>query len=280
MLAHCDFKQASTTFPFLRVGLATCQLTAPKSQCKDGFAKLIHRSDWEKLKGKKLSDDILAAERLMSAAWTAVEASGLGLEKVAVPFGKFQIRLCLHLLGKESKSRETTKFKNLTEIHQKFGEDMRASQGFSAQGGVVQGEGDPQSSSAAVSVQSLCETSDAVAILLSQQKHLKVGQGYTFKEEPSKVWVLKEVTGTVGKLVHKPLFEGPQEKEVPHSELKALKLWNKPMPQLIEESVRQSLLPCSSSILQEEVDRVKAQAALYEKIMELLGCNLGHCFFL
>lgn len=84
------FKQASAMFQFLKVGLATCQLTAPKAQRKDGFAKLIRQSDWDKLKGKKLSEDILPAERLSSAASTAVE-SGLGLDRGALHLRKFQI---------------------------------------------------------------------------------------------------------------------------------------------------------------------------------------------
>ena len=280
MLSSCDFKQASTPFPFLRIALACCQLTAPRTQCKDGFSKLINRSDFDRLKSKKMSDSILAAEQLMSAGWSAVEASGLGMDRVALPFGRFQVRLCLHLLGKENKGREGTKHKDMSEIQEKFASEMMSSQGAVVQLPSAQGEGgQPQSSSAAASVQSLGEASDVIAIVLNQHKHVKVGKGYTIqKEDPGKVWLLTEVTATVGKLVHKPFFQGPEQRGVPHSQFKNLRLWTKPMPELIDEGVRQSLLPCSTMTMEEELGRVKAQAALYEKIKELLGCIVGLCF--
>lgn len=55
LLAYCDWKQGSTTFPMLRVALACCQVTSPRASQKDGFAKLITKSVFDKLKGKTTS---------------------------------------------------------------------------------------------------------------------------------------------------------------------------------------------------------------------------------
>ena len=55
------------------------------------------------------------------------------------------------------------------------------------------------------------------------------------------------------------------------SELKTLKEWSKPVPMLVDDSVRASLLPSASATLKSELLKAKAQTSLYEKYLEFLG---------
>lgn len=268
LLAHQDFKNASTTFPFLRVGLATCQVTCPKAACKDGFAKLILRSDWEKLKGKKVQADVLTAEQLMAAAWEAGVKSTVPLEKWALAFGQFQIRLCLHLLGKEMKGREEKKYESFEAIKSKFEHAMLQCN----QGHVLEQAGSEQEQEKEA-VKPLAEATDAKAIALKAHRHIKENKFYTYKES-KKVYKLVEVTSTVAKLVHTPFFQAQEDMEVTHNDLKHLKEWSKAVPELIADEVKQSLLPSASEILNEELVRGEAQSALLRKYKEHLNCAL------
>ena len=98
-------------------------------------------------------------------------------------------------------------------------------------------------------------------------QHIKIGKHYVAcKESMSKVWQLVDVI-----LVHKPYFTGEERKEVKLSELKTLKEWSKPVPMLVGDSLRASLLPSASATLKSELLKAKAQTSLYEKYLEFLG---------
>ena len=269
LLAYCDWKQGSTTFPMLRVALACCQVTSPKASQKDGFAKLITKSDFDKLKGKKLLDNILASEALMLAAWDSIQKSGMGLERVALPFGKFQVRLTLWLLDKELKGREEKKYETMEKIKELFESDLAAC--------TVAHKALPAASSSAaassgesVPVKELGMASDPKTIALSQHRHIKVNGLYVYKGG-TKVYTLQEMTDHAAKLCHEPYFGSKEDLEVKLVDLKHLKEWKKAKPTLIADDVQEELLPSKSKLLEQELAIAQAQFELYSKYKECPG---------
>ena len=267
MLAYCDWKEPITTFPFLRLALACCQLTCPKSSQKDRFSRLITKSDFDKLTGKKAHDDILKAEKLTAAGWELVNKSQASVEHVSLQFGKFQITLSLWLLGKQQKGREGVCYDNMEKISEKFQEDLLQCSSESL--AVIATASTEVASS---SVKSLDEATDAVAIALSANKHIKVGRLFTIKakdEDPCKVWELVSLASADAKLCHQPFFAAVVQKEVKLTDLQVLKEWTKPAPAMVAAETKASMLPCGSSMLAQELEKVKVQCALYDKYHEL-----------
>ena len=80
------------------------------------------KADWDKLKNKKMVAEVLKAEAIMHAGWNMATQAQLPLEQIALPFGKLQMRLALHLLQK--KGREMVQYKDMAEIKEKFAKDI------------------------------------------------------------------------------------------------------------------------------------------------------------
>ena len=59
-----DLQEASTLFPFLRASFLACQLTSPK--IVDETARLLVKSDLDRLKGANLRQNLLQAEQMVS----------------------------------------------------------------------------------------------------------------------------------------------------------------------------------------------------------------------
>ena len=188
----------------------------------------------------------------------------LPLEKMALPFGKLQMRLALHLLQK--KGREMVQYKDMAEIKEKFAKDIVNVTTNPEQSSQAAASSDDKSS-----VKALAEATDAKAIALQAHKHIKLGGHYTFKNE-TKIWLLTDVTDERVKLVHRPFFEPEERKEVLHKDLKILKEWTKQVPHLVGDAVRSKMLPCASPFMREELAKARAQVALYEKFQEHLNC--------
>ena len=269
MLVYADWKLPATTLPFLRVALCAAQVTAPKQLVKDGLSRMVNKADFDKLKQKKLLPEIEKAEKIVEAAWGAVEHSGLQLERKALAFGKFQVRLVLFLSGKELKGREGIEYGSMTEINKKFSNDLllagqTASTSASAAGSAAPPE----------AVKSLADASDAKAIALAANKHIVLGKHYVVKND-TKVWTLFELTQDGAKLVHKPFFESAEEMEVPRQEWKNLKEWTKALPQLISEQVRASMMTSTLTTLAQETARLQAQCCLFAKCQEYLALQVS-----
>ena len=250
------------------MALVAAQVTSPKECIKDGFSKRITKSDFDRLKQKKVLPECEKAEQLMSVAWQTVEKSGLAAEKTALVFGKLQVRLVLLLLSKD-KSGEKKQFQSMASIQEQFQEDLvqAATQGSA--------QPTPAATTSAPSevVKTLEDASDAQAIALAANKHIKLEGHFMMKKHPGKVWKLVEFTEDGAKLLHQPFFEDPEEIIVVHNEWKGLKEWSKPVPHLIPDVVRDALMPCASTSLDEEMGKAQAQFQLFEKFKEFLVCN-------
>lgn len=209
--------------------MCATQVTAPKQLVKDRFSRIVCKADFDKLKHKKLLPEIEKVEKIMEAAWAAVEDSGLPMEKKGLAFGKFQVRLVLFLLGKELKGREGIEYASIAEINKKFSTDLLlAGQTASTSASAAGSAAPPQA------VKSLADASDAKAIALAANKYIALGKHYVVKND-TRVWTLFELTQDGAKLQHKPFFQSSQEMEVPHQEWKNLKAWTKVVPQLISQ---------------------------------------------
>lgn len=94
---------ASTQFlpadkPLVRLAFLTTQFTSPAHKIQDGFARLLVKGDFDKL--KKLKSDVAKMESLLFKAWQAT-ASHLPDLQAARSFGVACIRMTLHILGKQ-----------------------------------------------------------------------------------------------------------------------------------------------------------------------------------
>lgn len=109
-VAYMDFKQKSTTFPWLRASILSCQLSAPK--CQDGIGKCLGRHEVDKLKSNQNKTMVLEAENFLTNHWDQLSAmadgKGHGPEGLSI-MGRCMIRVALHLTKKESKGRDTTR---------------------------------------------------------------------------------------------------------------------------------------------------------------------------
>ena len=265
MLAYAEWKLPTTTLPFLRVALCAAQVTAPKQLVKDGLSRMVNKADFDKLKQKKLLLEVEQVEKIMEAAWVAVEDSGLPMEKKAMAFGKFQVRLVLFLLGKQLKGREGIEYGSITEINKMFKDDLLlAGQTVSTSASAAGSAAPPEA------VKSLADASDAKAIALAANKHIVLGKHYAVKNS-TKVWTLFELTQDGANLVHKPFFESEEKMEVPHQEWKNLKEWTKAVPQLISKEVQASMVTSTLTTLAEETARLQAQCCLFAKCQEYLA---------
>ena len=98
-----DFRNSQTTFPFIRCAMCSAQMTSPKTFVKDGVSRLLVKGDFDKLKSKMVIGKTLQAESLLQEAWRLSQTHGMHLDKLALPYGRFMIRMALFLVGKQSK---------------------------------------------------------------------------------------------------------------------------------------------------------------------------------
>ena len=125
-VAYADFKVEGNVFPFIRAACLAAQLTSPKSQ--DGIAKLLTKTDMEKLKSKGMQKQLVLAEQGMALAWDVLEKAGLPLQASHGIFGKLLTRTILHLCDKHKLGREPKGFPSFEAINEKFAMEVRAKQ--------------------------------------------------------------------------------------------------------------------------------------------------------
>ena len=120
MLALTDFKSKDTTYPWIRLALATCQMCAPKHFIRDGISRFVTSGDFSKLKQKGMVLQLVAAESLLQEAWLLCSQSGLTLDQQAQPMGRYLTRLALFLIGKGTKGAEGKVFQQMSDITDAF----------------------------------------------------------------------------------------------------------------------------------------------------------------
>ena len=101
-------------------------MTASRQHIKDGVSKLVVKSDFDRLKAKGQVSELLKAEKLLSEGWVLAQNHGLPLDKLALPYGRFMIRVCLYILKKQNKAHGGNMFESLSDINVAYGQNCWA----------------------------------------------------------------------------------------------------------------------------------------------------------
>ena len=118
---------ASRRVPHLRTAFLAANLVSPK--VVDGVAKLLVKSDIEKLKSKDLASKVDASESEMATAWSIVEKlweSDISRESLYPVVGRFHCRVVLWVTSKGKLGFEKKEYKTLEEIRSVFVQELTA----------------------------------------------------------------------------------------------------------------------------------------------------------
>ncbi|CAE7261417.1 unnamed protein product [Symbiodinium sp. CCMP2592] len=251
--------------PLLRLAMLATNFTAPKNKIQDGHARLLTRSDWDKLKGNKLQKQILDMDQKLFQAYQKVEASFSDLAAIRA-FGMLLIRCCMHVLQKEKMGRETKVFESMDEIFEAFEVQLgninlaaaAPAAAAPAAAAAAQQTALPSSSSSAggaaqqAGLVSLGEAYD-VLFLAKQKIEIAVGKHYTYQ---NKLWKLREADSNQLVLELLDLFQS-EEVTIETSQCwKHLRISKLPAPVFTDKALAASREPhasCSTEALMAEV---------------------------
>ncbi|CAE6969732.1 unnamed protein product [Symbiodinium sp. CCMP2592] len=251
--------------PLLRLAMLATNFTAPKNKIQDGYARLLTRSDWDKLKGNKLQKQILDMDQKLFQAYQKVEASFSDLAAIRA-FGMRLIRCCMHVLQKEKMGRETKVFESMDEIFEAFEVQLgninlaAAAPAAAAPAAAAAAQQTALSSSSSTAggaaqqagLVSLGEAYDAL-FLAKQKIEIAVGKHYTYQ---NKLWKLREADSNQLVLELLDLFQS-EEVTIETSQCwKHLRISKLPAPVFTDRALAASREPhasCSTEALMAEV---------------------------
>ncbi len=125
---NARFDSSATQFPLLRAACLAGNLVCPQAKVIDGYARLLTKSDIGSLAKRDSLLAAMAAEDMLSDAWTAIQqiiATGsMSDSKAYALFGKVSTRTVLYLVKKGKLGIEEKEFKNLKEIKAAFDNDI------------------------------------------------------------------------------------------------------------------------------------------------------------
>ena len=285
-ITFIDFKEKSSSFPWVRAGLLAANLQSPI--CKDGIGKLLLKTDVEKLKAPAMRANLASCEANLAHGYTIVQKHGLHATRDGRNlFARFLVRSILYLTKKQHKSRDEIQFENLGEISSTFSQELHD---------LLNGTNTaaPSSSSTAeqevpesfqecvlclkyfikhtvlpsfLSILSLkhdCWQESSDAKLIAKRKWGLEENTFYHRKGDLKHWQFKSITDTVATFVHMPLFppkDGqPWKMEVELDELKDVKKAATEPPQLLLSQAVQDLLPESLGSFHQE--KLKAEATI------------------
>ncbi|CAE7270765.1 unnamed protein product [Symbiodinium sp. CCMP2592] len=249
-VSQLDFKEPSSTFPWLRAASFAANLASPHS--KDNIGRSISKSDVEKLRHPSQRSEVLQAEKQLQVNFELLKAQGdhetnLGLSCQA----RAMSRTILYLTKRQGKGHENHHYDSLAEIAKAFGLEMQK-----LHAGL-------QSVFSLVSFHE--DTMDAAKICLKRTA-MQIGQYYKQKGE-AKLWKFVELDHEKAHFHHQPLFSSGEELEVltvPHEELKNFKLAPGDPPQLVATDDMEPLLPQNSQTVEMEQAKAKASLLLFQ----------------
>eukprot|EP00435_Cladocopium_sp_Y103_P055847 s2760_g18.t1 len=268
-MATMDFRTPGQEFPFIRMATWATMVTG-SHKSSDGFAKILSKSDLDKLRGHATIAKTKEAEQVLLDAWKTMErciqqASDNGQANqeghYQKAFGKLAIRTILFLCQKQKNSREPNKtWNSIQEILQQFATDCQTRE---ARGNAATSSTEPE----AKEVKDLLTATPQTMALL-QNSHLKIGYVYcNQKEHDQKVFIFTSIDDTHATMVHQPILEPELTVKVPHEDLKLWKATKAKMPKMADASYVQAALPQTHSMVQMEYQRLQVGMALH-KAME------------
>ena len=258
-ITNLQFKTLDSSFPWIRAACLAAQLTSPKAT--DGIAKLLNKSDLEKLKHMK-GNVVTVAESTMAYGWKVLQQAQLNGLSPAVGhgvFGKFLVRCILKILDKEKYGREPKGFESLVEINELFCEELNQK---------ISGTTTTSLSSTEVQsniMMSLDDTADSAKLALQTYgKHLKLNGYYVNKEFDDKPFLFESISSQQAKFVHKPFFADQEINMVDLSDLKNWKLFRGNLPMLCSADMVLKSSPQQSDAFATEKFRANIFASLAE----------------
>lgn len=121
-IAYTDFGSKESTFPLVRMMLVACNLSSNKQE--DGFARLLVKSDVDKLKAPSQKENLMLAEKQARLVISQLGEDVFQKENVKL-LARFLIRCALWLCKKEGKGREASVFGSVAAIHKAFEEEQQ-----------------------------------------------------------------------------------------------------------------------------------------------------------
>ncbi|CAE7253374.1 unnamed protein product [Symbiodinium sp. CCMP2592] len=252
-VTNFDFKVEGNLLPCLRIALLAAQISSPVSA--DKVAKLLSKTDVEKLRALKDKGPLVEAETLLKGCWETVQAATNVQEKRKMQaYGRCSVRVALFLCQKEKQGREGTEHESLTTISQAFGMELL---GMTAP---------PASSSTdSTAVENLLDAS-RTDVILKQHKHLEVGGSYVHKNHGSQIFTMLGVQNGQVQFQHVPLVGAPVIVEVPASaELANWKRTKKVQATVLDAEIAKQYFVSASTIQAEAFELGQAQLELYRE---------------
>lgn len=167
--------------PFSRVSLLAANMASPPNKVIDGIARLITKTDVERLKSTKLRSDVEKLEGFLNKHWTNIKQGNHPKHVWYKVFGKAAIRALLLILNKEKVGPEGKEYKTLDAIETQMNEELKGA----SQQVVAVASGDQKQED--TSMIGLADAAKPMFNVISVLK-LKLGQAIVYKEQPDKVW--------------------------------------------------------------------------------------------
>lgn len=223
------FSSVSTRYPHIRTGLIATNLVAPK--VIDGVARLLVKSDVERLRAKDRIQTIDEAERMMAEGWKLVQdlvsAKSCSTTDTVSVLGRLHCRTTLHITGKAKLGFEKRQFNGMQDIKNAFMTDLKAilppgcpipcdwDTASQPEGATVKATSATQATSAGSAAQPMVDMSKlSNPKWLAEEAGFVVGKAYYEKAMGSEklFFILTEVGTDVAKLAkHQPCADDKPE---------------------------------------------------------------------
>ena len=123
-IVKTDLGNHESSCPLVRACLLAAAVSSPK--VKDGFSRLLVKSDVDRLKSSNNKEDVLATEKLSGMLVEQLQKKSAGLlhQDHVKLLGRFLIRCALWLTKKEGKGREPKTYGSLMDIQEAFDSEL------------------------------------------------------------------------------------------------------------------------------------------------------------
>ncbi|CAL1147545.1 unnamed protein product [Cladocopium goreaui] len=252
-VAYLDFKEKSSSMPWVRAALLAANLSAPRSI--DGIAKCLTKADCEKLKSKHQKALVIQCESMLAMNWATLQGKPWkDTPKAYNLMGRCMVRMALHIAKKETKGRDTKNYESLAEISTLFSEELLEVEAAPGAPSVEPDAADP-------------------AKLAMKTYRVEPGCHYTYKAKDSKiadprVWKLQHVGPDKSNFEHQPLIGPAVGLEVENEDLKRFRKFDRDLPVLVPTATLEKLHPSQSEQLLKEAMKAEAQQILCQHYQE------------
>lgn len=274
-IAYTDFGSKESTFPLVRMMLVACNLSSNKQE--DGFARLLVKSDVDKLKAPSQKENLMLAEKQ-----ARLVISQLG-EDV---FQKENVKLLARFLPCGCARKKAKVAKPLcSEVWQPSTRPLRRNSRGRPRLLVPQVLGPRRRHRCRhcrrekkwVIESCAQDTSNPAAIAALKYSWLCAGKNYVRKDQ-SRVFTYKEMTGTHARFQVLDIWGQELLEEIPHEDLKHFRLTEKNVPRRLEDDVVRRLQMENRPYWAEELEKAQVYAGVLSNYKERLGVVMSRAW--